>query len=87
MSQMPHSGDQEGRVHISETQAKGARNVGLIWMLLASLVAGVLVLGLVLVFFAGSLGDANSRGGPTAAGKAEAAKFHAPAPYSPAKNY
>jgi hypothetical protein len=85
MTETPQSGDH--RVHIGETEAKGGRNVGLIWMLLASLLAGVLVMGLVLVFFASSLGDANSRGGPSTIGKGEAAKFHAPAPYSPAKNY
>jgi hypothetical protein len=74
-------------VHISETKAKGGQNVGLIWMLLASLLAGVVVLALVLVFFAGPLGIVNHRGGPTTIGKPEAARFHAPAPYSPAKNY
>jgi hypothetical protein len=80
MTNAPHADDEPGRVHIDETQAKGAQNVGLIWMLVGSLIAGVVVLGLVLVFFAGSLGEANHRGGPTAVGKAQANNFHAPAP-------
>ncbi|HXU99949.1 MAG TPA: hypothetical protein VG166_05585 [Caulobacteraceae bacterium] len=80
MTNTPKSDDHPDRVQIDETQAKGAQNVGLIWMLVGSLVAGVVVLGLVLAFFAGSLGEANHRGGPTAIGRAEASNFHAPAP-------
>ncbi|HEY7853217.1 MAG TPA: hypothetical protein VIB82_09600 [Caulobacteraceae bacterium] len=80
MSNSPHADEHQDRIDIGETQAKGAQSVGLIWMLLGSLLAGVLVLGLVLVFFAGSLGEANHRGGPSAIGKAEAGNFHTPAP-------
>ncbi|HEY2179587.1 MAG TPA: hypothetical protein VGH15_13490 [Caulobacteraceae bacterium] len=80
MSQTPHADDDSGRVDIGETEARGARSVGLVWMLVGSLIAGVVVLGLVLVFFAGSLGEASHRGGPTSVGKAQANQFHAPAP-------
>ena len=70
--------DHQEPVHISETQAKGAQRVGLIWMLLGSLLAGVVVLAAVLIFFSGSLGEADRRGGPTTIGKAQAANFHVP---------
>jgi hypothetical protein len=47
-------------------------------MLVASLLAVVIVLALVLVYFNGSLAEANRHGGPGAVPKADAAKFHTP---------
>jgi hypothetical protein len=65
-------------VHIDEIDARGARSVGLIWMLVASLVAVVVVLAAVLAYFSGSLSEANRHGGPGAVPKADAARFHTP---------
>ncbi len=70
--------DPEQRVHIGEEQARGARSVGLVWMLVASLAAGVIALAIILAYFAGALHQANSRGGPGALPKNAAAQFHTP---------
>lgn len=56
--------------------------MGLIWMLVASLAAIVIVLALVLAYFAGGLAQANRQGGPGSAPKTDAAQFHTP-PASP----
>jgi hypothetical protein len=66
------------RIDIGEDQARGARRVGLIWMLVASLLVVIFVMALVLAYFAGSLHQANSHGGPGAIPKADAANFHTP---------
>jgi hypothetical protein len=79
MSDAPSAGDLGDRVHIGEIDARGARSVGLIWMLIASLVAIVVVLAAVLAYFDNSLAEANRHGGPGAVLKADAAKFHTPA--------
>jgi hypothetical protein len=71
--------DPENRVHIGEEQARGARRVGLVWMLVASLAAGVIALAITLAYFAGALHEANNHGGPGAIPKNAAAQFHAPA--------
>ena len=76
MSQSPTSTEDQIRVHIGEAEARGARRVGLIWMLVASLVAIIVVMGLTLAYYAGSLAEANRLGGPTSVHKADAAKFH-----------
>ncbi|HEY1447033.1 MAG TPA: hypothetical protein VGF33_00720 [Caulobacteraceae bacterium] len=70
--------DPEPRVHIDEIDARGARSVGLIWMLVASLAAVIIVLAAVLTYFSGSLTEANRHGGPGAVPKADAARFHTP---------
>jgi hypothetical protein len=75
MNPPPPSND---RVHIDEIDARGARSVGLIWMLVASLAAVIFVLAAVLLYFSGSLADANRHGGPGAVPKADAARFHTP---------
>ena len=67
------------RVRIGEGQARGARRVGLVWMLVASLAAVIVVLSLVLAYFAGGLAEANRHGGPGAIPKSDAAQFHTPA--------
>lgn len=71
------------RVHIGQAQARGARRVGLVWMLVASLVAVIVVLALVLAYFAGGLAEANRHGGPSAIPKSDAAQFHTPAAMAP----
>jgi hypothetical protein len=78
VSDAPSAGDHDDRVHIDEIDARGARRVGLVWMLVASLLAVVIVLTLVLVYFNGSLAEANRHGGPGAVPKADAATFHTP---------
>ena len=75
MNPLPPTDD---RVHIDEIAARGARSVGLIWMLVASLLAVVVVLAAVLAYFSGSLSEANRHGGPGAVPKADAARFHTP---------
>jgi len=70
--------DPEKRVHIGEEQARGAQSVGLVWMLVASLAAGVVALAIVLAYFAGALSEANRHGGPGAAPRTDAAQFHTP---------
>ena len=47
-------------------------------MLVASLAAGVIALGIILAYFAGALHEANNRGGPGALPKNAAAQFHTP---------
>ena len=69
----------KNRVHIGEEQARGARSVGLVWMLVASLAACVVALAIILAYFAGALGEANRHGGPGAIPKNDAAQFHTPA--------
>lgn len=71
--------DPDNPVHIGEEKARGARSVGLIWMLVASLAAGVVALAIILAYFAGALNEANNRGGPRALPKNAAAQFHTPA--------
>lgn len=80
LSGAPSAGDHEDRIHIGEIEARGARSVGLIWMLIASLAAVVAVMAAVLTYFDSSLAEANRRGGPGAVPKADAAKFHTPPP-------
>lgn len=67
-----------GKIHIGQEKARGARHVGLIWMLVASLVVVIVVMAMVLAFFAGSLAQANRQGGPNSIPKADAANFHTP---------
>ena len=71
--------DSDNRVHIGEEQARGARRVGLVWMLVASLAAGAGALAIILAYFAGALNEANNHGGPGALPKNAAAQFHTPA--------
>lgn len=71
--------DPEKRVDIGEEQARGAQSVGLVWMLVASLAAGVVALAIILAYFAGALNEANNHGGPGALPKNAAAQFHTPA--------
>jgi hypothetical protein len=52
-------------------------------MLVASLVAVIVVLALVLAYFAGGLAEANRHGGPSAIPKSDAAQFHTPAAMAP----
>jgi predicted membrane-bound mannosyltransferase len=78
VSQTPPTDDEQHQIHIGEVQARGARRVGLIWMLVASLAAMVIVMAVVLAYFAGSLAQANRHGGPGAIPKADAAQFHTP---------
>ncbi|HEY5288525.1 MAG TPA: hypothetical protein VIJ59_00700 [Caulobacteraceae bacterium] len=81
MVETPPSGPSgQTRVDIGETEARGARRVGYIWILVASLAIAVVVLALMLVYFSGSLSDANRRGGPASIPKADAANFHTPPP-------
>lgn len=78
MSQSP--GDDEHQIHIGQEEARGAQRVGLIWMLVASLVVIIVVMAIVLGWFAGGLAQANRQGGPGAVVKKDAAQFHTPAP-------
>ncbi|MGH7022969.1 MAG: hypothetical protein ACREEB_05165 [Caulobacteraceae bacterium] len=64
------------RVDIGETEARGARSVGFVWILVVSLAVAVVVLAIVTAWFAGSLNEANRRAGVP---KAAAAQFHTPA--------
>jgi hypothetical protein len=66
------------RIHIGEGEARGAQRVGLIWMLVASLLVVIFVMAITLAYFAGSLAEANKRGGPGSIPKADAAQFHTP---------
>ncbi|HEY7900487.1 MAG TPA: hypothetical protein VIC25_04810 [Caulobacteraceae bacterium] len=77
--------DPERRIDIGQEQARGARHVGLIWMLVASLAIAVVVLAIVVAWYAGALNQANLQGGPGAIPKASAQQFHTPAaaPASP----
>lgn len=52
--------------------------MGLIWMLVASLAAGIVALAIILAYFAGALNQANNHGGPGAIPKNAAAQFHTP---------
>ncbi len=76
MHPSPSGEERFERVRIGEAQARGARRVGLVWMLVASLAAVIVVLALVLAYFAGSLAEANRHGGPGAVPKSDAAQFH-----------
>ena len=83
---MPNEPTGGERVDVDETRSRGARSVGFIWILAASLVGAVIVLAIILALFAGALSKANRRGGPRAIPRADAAQFHTPAvaPASPA---
>lgn len=75
----PPPGEEEHPIHIGQADARGAQRVGLIWMLVASLVVIIVVMALVVGWFAGGLAQANRQGGPGAVRKTDAAQFHTPA--------
>ena len=75
--------EEQQRVLIGRSQARGARRVGLVWMLVASLAAVIVIMALVLAYFAGGLAEANRHGGPGAVPKSDAAQFHTPAALGP----
>lgn len=66
------------KIDIGEDAARGAQRVGLIWMLVASLVIVIVVMAIVLAYFAGGLAEANRHGGPGAIPKVDAANVHMP---------
>jgi hypothetical protein len=70
--------DNDEHVDIGERQAKGARSVGFVWILAASVAAAVAVLALIWAFSTIWLHPADQRGGHGGIAPADAANFHAP---------
>ena len=54
--------DANAAVDVGETRAKGARNVGLIWMLITSTIGAVLALGVVWALFSGQFSATGNAG-------------------------
>jgi hypothetical protein len=63
---------------IGMTKARGARHVGLIWMLIASTVAAIVVVFGLWALESGHLGSSDTRNGAAAVSTAKAAQFHTP---------
>ena len=57
--------DANAAVDIGETRAKGARSVGLVWMLIASTIGAVLALGVVWALFSGQFSATGNAGAST----------------------
>ena len=70
--------EESGHTDIGMTRARGARHVGLIWMLVASTAAAIVVVFGLWAVESGHLGSSDTRNGVAAVSTAKAAQFHTP---------
>ncbi len=77
MTLTPDEAAAPGAEHISETRAKGGRNLGFVWILGLSTLGALAAVALVWALFSGAFAHTDRHGG-TGVTPADAARFHTP---------